>query len=242
MTGRPSCSSRPDGVRSNGSTQAWMVTFTDLVALLVAFFVMLFAMSKVEPRKWQNLSDALAENLNAVREEPAALPDVQLSMDRVATLNGVDLDYLAALMRQNMATDPVLRSGILRNLGDRLVIALPGDLLFAPGSSDLAASGQDALGALADLLRHVANRIEVSGHADPRRPGGGFDSNWDLSLARALRVSAVIDRDGAPGRMVARDLGDSRFDALSPKLALARRMELARRIELVIHGFVGELE
>ena len=172
----------------------------------------------------------------------ATLPDMQLSMDRVATLNGVDLDYLAALLRQNMSADPVLRAGLLRNLGDRVVIALPGDLLFAPGSSDLAASGQEALGALADLLRHVTNRIEVSGHADPRPPGGGYESNWDLSLARALRVSAILDRYGAPGRVVARGLGDSRYGTLSPKLAPDQRLELARRIELVIHGFVGELE
>jgi len=52
----PSC----PPAESQRSSQAWLVTFTDLVALMLTFFVMLFAMSKVEQRKWQNLTDALA--------------------------------------------------------------------------------------------------------------------------------------------------------------------------------------
>ena len=55
----------PGGQRSS---QAWLVTFTDLVALMLTFFVMLFAMSKIEHRQWQNLTDALAQDLDAVRE------------------------------------------------------------------------------------------------------------------------------------------------------------------------------
>lgn len=223
------------------SRQAWMVSFTDLIALMLTFFVMLFAMSKVEQRKWQNLTDALAENLNAVREVPAALPTEQLGIDHTQTLAGTDLDYLAALLSQNMAADPLLGSGVLTRLGDRIVIALPGDLLFAPGSSELAASGQDALSALGGLLRHVGNRIEVTGHADPRKPADGFVSNWDLSLARALRVASLLQRFGYRGEVVARGFGDSRFGALSPRLDPARRLQLGRRVELVVHRDSGEL-
>ena len=223
------------------SRQAWMVSFTDLIALMLTFFVMLFAMSKVEQRKWQNLTDALSEHLNAVREVPAALPTEQLGIDHVRLLSGTDLDYLAALLSQNMAAAPLLGSGVLTRLGDRIVIALPGDLLFAPGSSELAASGQDALAALGGLLRHVGNRIEVTGHADPRKPVGGFVSNWDLSLARALRVASLLQRFGYRGEVVARGFGDSRFAALSPRLDPARRLQLGRRVELVVHRDGGEL-
>ncbi len=223
------------------SRQAWMVSFTDLIALMLAFFVMLFAMSKVEQRKWQNLTDALSENLNAVREVPAALPTEQLGIDHVRQLAGTDLDYLAVLISQNMAADPLLGSGVLTHLGDRIVIALPGDLLFAPGSSKLAASGQDAMVALGGLLRHLDNRIEVTGYADPRKPASGFVSNWDLSLARALRVAALLERFGDRGEIVARGFGDARFGALSPRLEPARRLQLGRRVEVVVHVDGGEL-
>ena len=223
------------------SRQAWMVSFTDLIALLLAFFVMLFAMSKVEQRKWQNLTDALSENLNAVREVPAALPTEQLGIDPVRQLAGTDLDYLAVLFSQNMAAESLLADGILTRLSDRIVIALPGDLLFAPGSSALAASGQDALAALGELLQHVSNRIEVTGYADPRKPAGDFVSNWDLSLARALRVAELLERFGYRGLVVARGFGDSRFAALSPRLDPGLRLALGRRVEVVVHHDSGEL-
>ena len=228
----------PGGQRSS---QAWLVTFTDLVALMLTFFVMLFAMSKIEHRQWQNLTDALAQDLDAVREVPAALVSEQLGIEGVRALAGTDLDYLAALLNQNMAADPRLREGVLGRLDDRLVIALPGDLLFASGSSALADSGREAVAVLGSLLRRLDNRIEVAGHADPRRPVGGYASNWDLSLTRALRVADVLAQAGYRGTILASGFGDSRFARLSQSLAPARRLELARRVELIVHAHAEEL-
>jgi len=223
------------------SGPSWMLTFTDLVALMLTFFVMLFAMSKVEKREWENLTDALAPDLNAVSELSIALPTEQRDVDSVETLPSVDLDYLAALLKQDMVDDPLLSLGILRRLERRILIALPGDLLFAPGSTELAMTGRDALIGFVGLLRHVNNRIEVMGHADPRRPIGGFGSNWELSLARALRVAQMLREAGYRGQVVARGFGHSRFESLSPRLKPAQRLTLGRRVELVIHDDAGEL-
>lgn len=220
---------------------AWMITFTDLVALMLTFFVLLFAMSKVEQRDWQNLTDALAQDLNRVDRVSIVLPPERRDVDTVETLPAVDLDYLAALLSQDMAGDSALGRAIVRRLERRLVVALPGDLLFAPGSTDLADSGEQALVDLVGLLRHVANRVEVMGHADPRRPVGGFASNWELSLARALRVAQMLRDAGYRGRVVARGFGHSRFATLSPRLDPAQRLTLGRRVELVIHDTAGKL-
>lgn len=229
-----------DEVPSAGGA-AWMLTFTDLVALMLTFFVMLFAMSKVEMREWENLTDSLAPDLNVVSELSIALPTERRDVDSVETLPSVDLDYLTALLKQDMADDPLLSLGILRRLERRILIALPGDMLFAPGSTELAATGSEALIGFVGLLRHVNNRIEVMGHADPRQPTGGFGSNWELSLARALRVAQMLREAGYPGRVVARGFGHSRFESLSPRLKPAQRLTLGRRVELVIHDDAGEL-
>jgi len=223
------------------SASIWMLTFTDLVALMLTFFVMLFAMSKVEKRQWENLTDALAPDLNVVSELSIALPTEPRDVEAVETLPTVDLNYLAALLKQDVADDPLLSLAILRRLERRVLIALPGDLLFAPGSTELAASGREALTGFVGLLRHVNNRIEVMGHADPRRPTGGFDSNWELSLARALRVAQMLREAGYRGQVVARGFGHSRFESLSPRLGAAQRLTLGRRVELVIHDDAGEL-
>ncbi|MDH3475719.1 MAG: OmpA family protein [Rhodospirillales bacterium] len=225
--------------RRGASSQVWMVSFTDLIALMLTFFVMMFAMSKVEFRKWQNLTDALAENLNAVRETSAAQPGAQLGIEVLRPLAGADLDYLAALLGQNMAAEPLLAEGLLLRLEDRIVIALPGDLLFAPGSIELAPAGRTAMAALGNLLRHVENRVEVAGYADPRQPGGGFASNWDLSLVRALTVAELLGHSGYRGDVMVRGFGHSRFEDLAADLDTGRRLELGRRVEVVVHSESG---
>ena len=219
---------------------AWLLTFTDLVALMLTFFVMLFAMSKVEHRRWQNLSDALSDNLTAVHGPAAELPDEQLDIENVEAFTATDLDYLAALLKGNLASDPLLEGAVLWRLQDRIVIALPGELLFPVGATELAPPGRAALAALGGLLRHVTNRLEVTAYADPRPPGGGFASNWELSLARALGVARLLVQAGAQGPIVARGLGDSRFAALSPRLGAERRLALGRRIELVVRSDVEQ--
>ena len=231
-----------DQGRNSRISHAWMVTFTDLVALLITFFVMLFAMSQVEERKWQNLTEALADNLDAVREITVALPPDQPDLEAVEAVPGVDLDYLATLLRQNMEDEPSLDGGIVSRLADRLVISLPSDLLFASGQVDLEDRGERATYALGGLLRHVNNRIEVAGHADPRTPRGRFVSNWELSLARALAVAEMLRRAGYGGQAITRGHGDSRFAALSSEPDSARRQRLARRVHIIVHDDSGELK
>ena len=222
------------------SSQAWLVTFTDLIALMLTFMVMLFAMSKVEQRRWQNLVDALTQNLNAVREMPAAAPTALLDVEDVETLPGFDLDYLSALLSQNLAADPLLSDVLLTRVEGRLVIALPSALLFESGSVQPSARAPEVLAALAGQLRYVGNKIEVAGHADPRPPGGGIPSNWELSLARARNVAFLLNAAGLEGRIVARGYGHSRFDSLSPRLEGARRLVIGRRVEVVIHDYREE--
>ena len=221
---------------------AWMITFTDLIALMLTFFVLLFSMSKVEQRQWQNLTDALADNLNLISDRYLAQPKLTLDIESVQTLPSADLDYLGQLLSQDLSADPLLRESILRRLDDRIVLVLPGELLFAPDSTALAASGRRSLIALAGLLRHVNNGIEVLGHADPRKPGAGYVSNWELSLTRALSVARMLNVAGYSGQVVARGFGHSRFGALSPRLSEAQRLALGRRVELVIHDHAWELD
>lgn len=77
-----------------------MITFTDPVALLLAFFVLPFAMSQVDLREWQNLTEALARSLNSVSAEATVAPHHGLDVEVAELTSGQDLDYLAGVMRQ----------------------------------------------------------------------------------------------------------------------------------------------
>jgi len=231
----------PGTERADGS-QIWLLTFTDLVALLITFFVMLFAMSHVEERKWENLTQALSNNLNQVREVTVALPSEQLDIDSVETAPGVNLDYLASLLHQNMSEEATLADGLLRRLDDRLVLSLPGNLLFASGIAELGDDGSRAVRAVGQLLRHVDNRVEVIGSADPVPPGPDFPTNWELSLARAVSVARLLRDAGYAGEILTRGFGDARFPYISPDFVETRRRALARRVDVVIFDDAGEIE
>ena len=230
VLGRPA-----QGPQSGANRQAWMVTFADLVALLLTFFVMLFAMSRIETRDWQNLADALANTLNDVNEARIAVPSARLDLERVQPTPGANLDYLRSVLQNQMAGHPLLSRAQLGRSGDKLVISLPSDLLFAAGSAEPSSDAAVALYAICGFLRNLDNRIEIAGHADPSPLRDGRTTNWSLSLARAVSVAGLLQRSCYSGQIVALGYGDSRFEELPSSLPEARRRELARRVDIFVH-------
>ncbi len=87
---------------------------------------------------------------------------------------------------------------------NRLVIQLPGDILFDSGRDDLKPQGKEVLGQVAEVIRgdkDLMNRyFLVAGHTDNVKypPGGLFKDNWGLSLARARQVLLFLIADAKP--------------------------------------------
>jgi chemotaxis protein MotB len=221
--------------------QTWMVTFTDLVALMLTFFVMLFAMMTVEREAWNDLTESLAIRLDRLAPPTPPRPDELLDMPDVRVAPGANIDYLGALLERRLAEREALAGGRVARRIDHLVVSLPGDLLFAPGTARPSEAARTALFDLGGLLQHIDNVVEVAGHADPTAVGNGpFRSNWELSLARAAAVAGMLRAAGVTGEMSALGYGDTRFDALPGDLTRAERMALGRRVEILIHERAGE--
>ena len=212
----------------------WLISFADLTCLLLAFFALLFSMSEVETGKWKNLTQALSQNLASpwAGSGSEKIPDHPAG--GVALAPALDLGYLGTVLHAHGKTNVLLKDSVIYRIGDRLVISLPSDLLFAPGSAALDARGAAALFDLASVLRNIANDIEVVGHSDPTPAGGAYPSNWDLSLARGGAVANELKRAGFTRDIAAFGVADSHFDELPQDLPMARRYELARRVDIVL--------
>ena len=217
------------------SSNAWMVTFTDLVALMLAFFVLLYAMSHVREPEWQNLISSLRDDLEAVSLARIFVPKTDRAIKPVNTVPGQSLDYLTFLLTDQMAKHPQLTEATIARQDDRLIISLPSDLLFTPGSASPGVTGQAAIFSLGTLLGRVGNRVEIAGHADPIPPVASYPSNWELSLARAAAVSDILTRSGYAGQIVARGHGDTHYRFISQHLPEADRKALARRVDVIVH-------
>lgn len=228
------------GRRQRDNSQAWLLTFTDLSALMLTFFVLLFSMSTIKDEDWQNLIDALSPQMVSLQEIVVALPTADEAADEVERLPGSDLDYLATLLKEQMAANDVLAGATVTREAERLVISVPGDLLFAPEAIDLGEAGEKAIFTLSGVLRNLRNVIEIAGHADPRQPSGAYPSNWELSLARAAAISGRLTSLGYQGSIVVRGYGHARYQETDADLAPRQHRARARRVDIVVHSYAAE--
>ncbi|MDH5489171.1 MAG: OmpA family protein [Rhodospirillaceae bacterium] len=219
---------------------AWMVTFTDLVSLMLTFFVLLFSMSNVKMDEWEAMIDTLTQTLNPAKLTTVAAATSKFNVGTIFRKRAINLDYLSTVLEESMMQDPLLSQSQLMKLDDRLVIALPGDLLFDAGRAVMTDGAKSALFTLGSVLRNIGNQIGVNGHTDPRPPasGGDFTSNWELSLARAAAVANTIRRSGYTEEIYAFGYAASRYNQL-PKIEEEKRLQLARRVDIVVFPTVG---
>ncbi len=137
----------------------------------------------------------------------------------------------------------MIDSGQLKEIirDGRMLIALPDDVLFDSGKTDLKAQGQEAMAKVAQVLTTLPDRhFIVAGHTDnvPIR-SGRYKSNWDLSAARAIEVTLfLIAREMKPQVLAAAGYGE--FDPVSANDTPEHRAQ-NRRIEIVLQPNLSDL-
>lgn len=214
---------------------AWLVTFADLVALLLAFFVMLFATQKVDVGKWEALVEALSRRLNPDQTVVIPRPAADRNVDRLSRDYAIDLDYLEVVIRDKSTVQPELAGLDVLRFEDRIVIRLPAELLFEPGEAAPKPAARPILFSLAGMLATISNRIDVVGHADPTPlTGSSFGSNWELSIARAVTVANELRRSGYDRPLAPSGYGASLFGDLPPDLSGETRRAAARRVDVIV--------
>ena len=136
------------------------------------------------------------------------------TVDGARPTPALDLDYLAEVLRTTLAKEPLLSTARIERHDERLLLALPEMLLFAPGTTDVSAAASAALARLTPTLRGIANRLVIDGHSDPDAvgPAGPYASNWELSLARALAVAHALTAAGLDRPIECYGFADSRYN------------------------------
>ena len=192
---------------------AWMLTYGDMMSLLLCFFVMLLAFSTMERERFKVVSGFIRDafGVQSVRRTPdppasAALLDSSASMPAHARARVFEQarDALRGVA-------PELGAEVL--LEDRGVrIRLHNGPLFEAASARLEPAAGAPLSRVAALIREAGAWATVEGHSDnlPLR-GTAFPSNWELSAARAGAVVRFLTAHGlAPVRLEAVGHADTR--------------------------------
>lgn len=176
----------------------WMVTFADLMALLVALFVLILSFADFDEDGFAKKSNSIAKAFNAERDSiPFTRLQLGASMPETSDtprddFGDYDLEWIfQTLDALELVLATEIQSGALMvaQAVDGVVVTLDEGMLFAPQDGRLSEKAVNTLDAVGQFISGVEGRIVVSGHTDsePVR-NSKYTSNWDFSASRAAAV------------------------------------------------------
>lgn len=212
---------------SDENHDRWLISYADLVTLLFAFFVVMYAVSQVNESKYKVLSASLNSafaardgarliELPALKQPGSAL---QVELDQLRQARAAQkekerreraqrtktelTDALSALTRAGQAT---VTEGALG-----ITVDLDSNFLFGRGDSTLEPAARDIVAAIAGVLIYTDFPLVIEGHTDSLPASGRGLSNWALSALRAAAVTEVFEEQGVlTARLTAAGLADQR--------------------------------
>lgn len=173
----------------SGQDELWLISYADLLTLLVGFFVLLVAVSPVKLSRFEKLAASMSG------QQPPPLEQLRAKVDR--------------LVKDSKLDDRV----VTREDAEGLGIELKDALLFDSGSAIIRPEGRAAIGDVAKLVRELPDRpVIIEGFTDEvpiATPQ--FRSNWELSSQRAINVLDALEMAGvAHQRMTVRGHADTK--------------------------------
>ncbi len=220
----------------------WLITFTDVMALMLTFFVLLYSMAVPQEEKWEDISSAISSHFTKFTAKPYNMGSQDVvDIDKINKSSALDLSYLKAIISNLLKSRGIENVLIFQNEG-RLVLSLPSELLFESGQANIKLEGKEALFSLGGALTRIKNRIEIVGNTDPapiKAGRGNYKTNWELSLARGVSVASVIKEAGYKRPVTVRGVSSARFDELSEDIPEDKRYSLARRVDIIIMNDSG---
>ncbi|HEX8206694.1 MAG TPA: flagellar motor protein MotB [Solirubrobacteraceae bacterium] len=245
---------RFDDEPEHDGSERWLLTYADMITLLLALFIVMFAMSSVNATKFKSLQESLqdafsgkilggesiqetAGSVQAEEPKPASAPTalqpmVQNSPQAVA--EQTDFRKLKAridrLVREQGLTSKVETAIEKRGLAVRV---LTDGLLFDSGTADVKPAAEPLLTKVGAILATgQAHPVRVEGHTDNVPISGRFPSNWELASARASGVVRVLL--GTPlASSPFEAVGRAALDPLETNRSEAGRAK-NRRVEIIL--------
>jgi chemotaxis protein MotB len=237
--------------------ERWLVSYADFITLLFAFFVVLYSSAQVDKRKAGKLAmaiqtafsqmgafDSVSTKPNVLRPEDPSLSHFRAVQEGRAfeTMEGgqrqdtahADMDQIQKDLQAALAKQISAHTVSVTPTREGIVVSLRELGFFDSGSTSLEPAAISTLGNFVAIAGPLRERIRIEGHTDnvPIH-NGRFDSNWELSTARATEITKLfIMRYGmAPERLSASGYGEY-YPVASNDTPQGRAAN--RRVDLVI--------
>ncbi len=221
---------RPRMHDDHDNADRWLLTYADLITLLLGLFVILYTVSKIDGEKYGRIIAALG---GIFGRDPATVVAASPVIGPPGTAPVHSERY--QVERAIASSIPIDNSTISVSQNERgVTVHIMDELLFASGSADLKPGALSLLSNLAAVLKALPNDIRVEGHTDdvPIQTAQ-FPSNWHLSVARAVNTAHYMVNTChlVPERVSV--VGYSAYHPLVPNTSEANRAK-NRRVDIVI--------
>jgi chemotaxis protein MotB len=190
----------------------WLLTYADMITLLLALFIILFSISTINKVKLQRLVHDLGGGFNSTDaiNNPPNGQTVSATKDDLQAMQAQLQSYIQQNKIQSQVQTKITRDGKKREL----VISLLSDKpVYDSGSADLKDQTKKILDAVDSELKNRPNEVRVEGNTDNVPISNAqFPSNWELSAARATGVARYLveDKGLSPLRISALGYGQYR--------------------------------
>jgi chemotaxis protein MotB len=221
---------------------AWVLTYGDLITLLMTFFVLIISFSRIDMEKLAevaNFSKGIGDNVVSAELKETGLFDekvvskTRINIDKPELPSPInDLDLISEAIVVFITESELAEVIDFKRTREGFMIVLKADLLFESGRVELKKEYLYLLDGLAELLGKVVNDIKITGHTDDQYSDDDYvDSK--ISIARATSVCRYFVEEGMlePSRFGVSGYG--RYRPQLPNISESNRAK-NRRVEIVI--------
>lgn len=170
---------------------AWMVTYSDLVTLLLTFFVLLLSMASLDPVRFTEASSSLRDAFG-MHEQPA---QVEFNLPILPSPPKTEFSPVNQTLTMKMyrkiktlidADELTADVEMIQQDGDTIILRIDDSVLFEHGDTKLDPKAYSLLRYISDIIRPMPLALRIEGHSDSVTVNPL--SNWDISVARAVSV------------------------------------------------------
>ena len=212
--------------------QRWLLTYADLITLLLGFFVILYTISQVNESRYRKVSSALqhvfGQKKTKILQPASVVQPVRLTRQMLS-------DSLTDALDRALLNHPELESAVtLVPRLEGIALRFQDRVLFDLGEADIKPEAKKLLLSLTKILRRFPNRLRIDGHTDNLPINNAkFASNWQLSTARAANVAYLLNKQGGIDGKRISVTGHASFDPAVPNTT-AKNRAINRRVEIVV--------
>ncbi|MFO7610814.1 MAG: OmpA family protein [Candidatus Krumholzibacteriia bacterium] len=191
----------------------WVMTYGDMMSLLLTFFVLIVSFSSMQEVKFEQAAKSLKDAFG-VMASPEAVIELNVPLVPRDTFRESDLEFLYEIRSvEKEVLDREVQDDVQVEIrDDGVLFRMTAPFLFDSGRAELRPEAAPVLDRLGRMFRKFPAEVRVEGHTDDIPIASGrFPSNWELSAARAVSVARYFQAAGLPaGRLAATGYGEHR--------------------------------